>query len=137
MTASRPQRRRPGDTSPIGGQLTPQPEPIKVGDQITPTGSQSAEQTDSVTSAVPESQSLDLPKYLTLVRKEARVREDQAEALTQLRRRLHGQRNDKTEPLTDNTLIRIAIDLLLANAETLHGDSETQLRDSVTNRLTN
>jgi len=67
-----------------------------------------------------------------MVRKEARLRPDQADALTQLRRRITRGRADRTEPITDNTLLRVAVDLLLAHAEQLHGDTEDEIRRSVT-----
>lgn len=35
------------------------------------------------------------------------------------------------EVITDNTLIRVAIDVLLARAADLHGDTENDLRRSV------
>lgn len=69
-----------------------------------------------------------MPRYLTLVRKEARVRSDQAQALAVLRRRIAAQRHDKTETITDNTLIRLAVDLLMAHADRLAGDTEDELR---------
>jgi hypothetical protein len=59
------------------------------------------------------------------------VRFDQATALTELRRRLSRARGDRSEVITDNTLIRVAVDLLLARADDLHGDTEDQLRASV------
>lgn len=72
-----------------------------------------------------------MPRYLTLVRKEARITDDQAQALAVLRRRVAGRRVNKTEPITDNTLIRIAIDLLMERADQLEGDTEEELRRSV------
>lgn len=56
----------------------------------------------------------DLPKFARLTRKEARVREDQYRALSALARRLMRRRQAKGERITENTLIRVAIDLLLA-----------------------
>ena len=71
-------------------------------------------------------------KYARLTRKETRVREDQYVALTQLARALMRRRTDRRERITENTLVRIAIDLLLANADQLVGDSENELLQSVT-----
>lgn len=71
-------------------------------------------------------------KYACLTRKETRVREDQYVALTQLARALMRRRTDRRERITENTLVRIAIDLLLANADQLVGDSENELLQSVT-----
>jgi len=128
----RPQRQRPGASSPVGRPtLKPEPEQLKVGNHVaapSPANSQTPE--------VPDSGSSGVPKYQTLVRKEARVRADQADALAQLTRDRSRDRTDRSERVTDNTLIRIAIDLLLAHADQLHGDTEDELRESVTNRLT-
>lgn len=72
-----------------------------------------------------------VPLYLRLERKETRLREDQIEALSALRRRLSRRRNNRDQVLTDNTLIRVAVDLLLAGADRLRGDTEAELRKSV------
>jgi hypothetical protein len=72
------------------------------------------------------------PKYLRLNRKEARLRDDQFEALTNLRRRLNRLRRGRGERITDNTLIRVAVDLLLLKRETLRGHSEEELLESLT-----
>lgn len=73
----------------------------------------------------------DQPRYQRLLRKEARLRYDQATALTELRRRLSRGRTDRSEVITDNTMIRVAVDLLLAHADELSGDTEDALRASV------
>jgi len=76
-----------------------------------------------------------LPKYLTLVRKECRLREDQVEALTRLSRHLNRRRQARAgDRITENTLIRVAVDVFLAQEERLGGDSEAELRESVSNR---
>lgn len=76
-------------------------------------------------------QSFNLPKYLKLERKEARLRQDQIDALTDLTRKLNRKKHGKSsERLTDNTLIRIAIDLLLSKADLLEGTTEEELRRS-------
>lgn len=41
----------------------------------------------------------------------------------------------RTERLTDNTVIRVALDLLLEHADQLDGDTEDELRNSVTRKL--
>lgn len=72
------------------------------------------------------------PLYRRLARKEARVREDQYIALSQLVRVLARRRTNRSGPrLTENTLIRIAIDLLLSRANRLTGNNERELRASV------
>lgn len=76
-------------------------------------------------------QSYNLPKYLKLERKEARLRQDQIDALTDLTRKLNRKKQGKnSERLTDNTLIRVAIDLLLSKADLLEGTTEEELRIS-------
>lgn len=72
------------------------------------------------------------PLYLRLERKETRLRVDQYEALTVYARRLNRAKRPGGERITENTLIRVAIDLLLANAENLSGSDEDALRNSVT-----
>ncbi|HKT55660.1 MAG TPA: hypothetical protein VJR25_02710 [Microbacterium sp.] len=76
-----------------------------------------------------------LPKFAQLTRKEARVREDQYAALSALARSLMRRRHAKGERITENTLIRIAIDLLLQHKDALRGASEEQLRSSVTSAI--
>ena len=76
----------------------------------------------------------DTAKYARLTRKETRVREDQYVALTQLARALMRRRASRRERITENTLVRVAIDLLLDNAEQLVGDTEAELLDSVTSQ---
>lgn len=71
------------------------------------------------------------PRYLTLARKEARIRDDQADQLSTLTRQLNKKRGGAGERITDNTLIRVAVDLLLQQADTLGGTTETELRKSV------
>jgi len=137
VSAARPERQRPGSTSPLRRPLQPQVEQLHVGDRSAEpvTDSQSNRepepQTDSSTDAQTPGATepvSEVPRYLTLVRKEARVRADQAHALAELRRRVAAQRRNKAEPITDNTLIRLAVDLLMAHADRLAGDTEEELR---------
>jgi hypothetical protein len=71
------------------------------------------------------------PKYLTLVRKEARLKDLQIEQLTGLSRKLNRQRLCRGERITENTLIRVAIDLLLSRADELTGTTEAELREAL------
>jgi len=57
-----------------------------------------------------------LPPYLTYVRKECRLRPDQLDALTALARKLNRERKGKGERITENTLIRWAVDAFLRAA---------------------
>jgi len=77
-----------------------------------------------------EAEQQSLPKYLTLVRKETRLREDQFEQLTILTRKLNRQRQGG-ERITENTLIRVAIDLLLSQSDELSGTTEVELREAL------
>jgi len=76
-----------------------------------------------------------LPRYLQLIRKESRLRQDQADRLSREVRRINQSRQSRHGPvgerITDNTLIRVAVDLLLARAEELNGTTEDALRRSV------
>ncbi len=76
-----------------------------------------------------------LPRYLQLIRKESRLRQDQADRLSREVRRINQSRQSRHGPvgerITDNTLIRVAVDLLLARAEELNGTTEDALRQSV------
>lgn len=78
-----------------------------------------------------ELQSLKVAKYLKLKHKEARLRQNQIDTLTDLTRSLNRKRAKKGERLTDNTLIRVAVDLLLSKASELQGDTEEELKKSV------
>lgn len=69
-----------------------------------------------------------MPKYLRLQRKEARLREDQLAELTVLSRRLHRQKHGRGERITENTLLRIAVDLLFVHEKSLRGDTEEEIR---------
>lgn len=70
--------------------------------------------------------------YRSYERKEARLRPDQYARLTEESRRLNRAKATGGERITENTLIRIAIDLLLERADHLAGSSESELRKSVT-----
>lgn len=76
-----------------------------------------------------------VPKFLRLTRKETRVREDQYAELTELARSLMRDRISTRERITENTLIRVAIDLLFTHREQLRGSDEDELRRSVTSGL--
>jgi hypothetical protein len=72
------------------------------------------------------------PLYSRLDRKETRLRPDQYERLTEHSRRLNRAKGSGGERITENTLIRIAIDLLLEHADDLVGSNEIELKNSVT-----
>ena len=77
------------------------------------------------------------PRYDDLERKEARLRPDQLADLSRLSRDLAREARrcrpagETPSRITDNTLIRIAVDMLLARGDQLVGVDEDQLRRSV------
>lgn len=66
--------------------------------------------------------------YTELVRKELRLHADQADELTILASKVQRARREKGERITDNTLIRVAVDLLLQRQAELVGSTEDELR---------
>ncbi len=70
--------------------------------------------------------------YLSFERKETRLRADQYARLTQEARRLNKAKGTGGERITENTLIRVAIDLLFERVDELAGATESELRNSVT-----
>lgn len=153
--AGRPERTAPAPTS----SLVPTVEPLGVSTQTTPpqapaqpppssgdttpapnsgttehSKSESSGVSESATSGLPESA---VPKYLQFVRHDLRVREDQLGDLAALRRRIAGRRRpgQRHERITDNTLIRVAIDALLARADQLTGTTEDELRTAALRTL--
>jgi hypothetical protein len=87
--------------------------------------------TESVSSRAPEGDDPSLPRYLRLTRKEVRFREDQLDALDRVVRRLVRARRGGSERITENTLVRVAVDLLLERADALSGGTEAELLRSL------
>ncbi len=147
MSRNKRERTRPTGTSELAG-LAAQPEPVLVGDQVhaanTATSaaseSDSSELPNSETSGVPDSESAEVsnsgtsevPKFQALERKDTRLRPDQVEELRRLAKRLSQARTDRSERITENTLIRVALDMLFARSEALRGNNEDELRQSGT-----
>lgn len=71
------------------------------------------------------------PPYQRFARKETRLRDDQIEGLSAAARRLSRAKGPGGERITDNTLIRVAVDLLLARENDLAGGTEAEIRGSV------
>ena len=71
------------------------------------------------------------PRYLEMQRVDGRIRPDQSEDLAALRRRILRGRADRSERITDNTLLRVAVDLLLARVDELAGDTEDEMAASL------
>ena len=72
-----------------------------------------------------------VPPYLRLTRKEVRFREEQLDALDRAVRRLMRARKGAAERITENTLVRVAVDLLLERADALSGGTEAELLRSL------
>jgi hypothetical protein len=72
-----------------------------------------------------------LPKYKRLDRKELLIWPDQITDLGLLSRRLNRARGGAGERLTQNTLIRVAVALLLSRQAELGGTTEEELRRSL------
>ena len=81
--------------------------------------------------AARESKPAPEPAYLGFVRKDTRLREDQLEALTSQARRLNRAKRNTGVRITENTLIRVAVDLLLGRMERASGDDEAALLGSL------
>jgi hypothetical protein len=71
------------------------------------------------------------PRWLTFERKETRIRSDQLEWVEEQRKELNQRRQGAGERLTDNTLIRVALDLLMKHQGELRGVTEDELRVSL------
>jgi hypothetical protein len=79
----------------------------------------------------PSPSDADIPKWLTFEPKPTRQRRDQLNWIEAKRKELNALRGRAGERLTDNTLIRVAIDLLIVNGERLQGATEAELRASL------
>ena len=71
------------------------------------------------------------PRFLKFVRKDTRIREDQQAALTIQARRLNRAKGSGGSRITENSLIRVAIDLLLDRIDLAAGADEDAIRASV------
>jgi hypothetical protein len=80
------------------------------------------------TSEIPTS---GVPKYLQLERKDTLLWPGQIAELSVTRRMLNRARGGAGERITENTLIRVAISLLLSRAGELRGTTEEELRQSL------
>jgi len=71
------------------------------------------------------------PAYLEFERKETRLRVDQLRELTEHARRLNRAKGAGGPRITENTLIRIAVDLLLADIDRADGSTEERIKRSL------
>ena len=121
-TAVLPPRPAPAEAAPAAA--VEKPEPRRPTPRRVARGPR-----DAGTAGVTESQ---IPKWQRLERKELRLRADQLDDLARIRRALNRQRGGEGERITENTLIRVAVDMLLGRAGKLRGATEDELRKSVT-----
>jgi hypothetical protein len=112
-----PPRPAPAEAAPAAAPEKPEPRRVAPGPR------------EAGTAGVTESQ---VPKWQRLERKELRLRADQLDELARIRRTLNRQRGGEGERITENTLIRVAVDMLLGRAGKLRGTTEDELRKSVT-----
>jgi hypothetical protein len=91
---------------------------------------ETTKQPEQQLSKLTESETLQVPKYLTLERKEVRLSAEQLDALTMITRRLNRSRAGRGERITDNTLIRVAIEMLIEHSAKLEGITEEELLKS-------
>lgn len=115
---------RPAPAEAVPAAAAEKPEPRRPAPRRVARGSR-----DAGTAGVTESQ---IPKWQRLERKELRLRADQLDELARIRRSLNRQRGGEGERITENTLIRVAVDMLLGRAGKLRGTTEDELRKSVT-----
>lgn len=120
--AALPPRPAPAEAAPAAAEEKPEPR------RLAP-GRAARGPRDASTAGVTESQ---IPKWQRLERKELRLRADQLDELARIRRTLNRQRGGEGERITENTLIRVAVDMLLGRAGKLRGTTEDELRKSVT-----
>jgi len=106
------------DIEPAEAVRPPAPAPPKQASETIPVENELVEQWQT-------------PKWLTFERKETRIRADQIEFLESVRIRLNSQRGRSGERLTDNTFVRIAIDLLMERESELRGVTESQIRSNL------
>ena len=79
----------------------------------------------------PEVRTPEVPKYRRLERKEVLLWPDQLGELSVSRRMLNRKRGGAGERITENTLIRVAVALLLSRSAELSGTTEDDLRRSL------
>ncbi|MGI5122810.1 hypothetical protein ACQEU5_25165 [Marinactinospora thermotolerans] len=80
------------------------------------------------------------PKWAALERKEALLWPEQISGLAQLRRDLQRRKRAAGgggERITENTLIRVAVAVLLEHKDALTGVNESELRQSLSSELRN
>ena len=99
--------------------------------EVTEAPAETAAAEEQVAPAAEEPAPTVSPRFEDFLRKEARFREDQLDELSRHARRLQRLRTAPGERITDNTLIRVAVDLLMTRVDDLQGSNEDELRSSL------
>jgi outer membrane protein OmpA-like peptidoglycan-associated protein len=132
-----------GETEPV--EPGPSPAAIAKADEVipeaqtevSPDSSRSADRarpTPQAATSAPPTTALETQAdahFTSFQRKETRLRADQQNALTEHARRLNRAKGTGGQRITDNTLIRVAVDLLLSRTDKLTGRDESELRRSL------
>ncbi|MFD9966162.1 hypothetical protein [Amycolatopsis sp. NPDC058986] len=77
----------------------------------------------------------DGPKTAAMTRRDFGLWPDQVTDLLDLRGQVARQRTTKAERITDATLVRIAVDLLMSVRDELHGDTEEEIATGIVARV--
>lgn len=111
----------------------PEPTPTTDAEPPAPAAAPTPIQTKAVAKPrkAPPAAAAEGPRWTNFEARSTRLREDQVDALADLGRRLKNNRINKTERITESTLVRIAVDLLLAEQHRLVGDTEAELTASL------
>ena len=122
------------DTVKVGEAPTPilEVEPVRPAEPAVPAAQAIVDRPKREARAkAPKAPVESVPPYLRYERKESRLRTDQLTDLTLRARQLNKTKDTDSDRITDNTLIRIAVDLLLSRADELTGGDEAALRKSL------
>lgn len=76
----------------------------------------------------PEHHTTGRPRYEQFERRDARLRPEQWRAIEDLAKRIKRGRRDRRERITASTVLRLAVDYLLAHENGLTGETEAELR---------
>ena len=130
-----------GNVGESAARVAPKVEPREAADETEPAlpeaGVNAARRPSRVAPAIdkqtaePSAEDSSTPAYLRYVRKETRLREDQQNQLTLQARRLNRAKKNQGARITENSLIRVAVDLFLAQVDRAAGDDEDAIRKSM------
>ena len=125
-----------GDSFPTASSASPRPAQLE-GSPAPLAGAARELQAVAAEAAIPSATMVVAPapspaaKWITLEPKQTRQRKDQIRWVEIKRKELNTLRQGTGERLTDNTLIRVALDLLIHHGDELQGTTETELRSSL------